>query len=219
MGTYKDYPLTIKSKKADSGTIVISTVDVDRDGDRVLAGSILTDNYMRNPVVLYGHDYRAPEAVIGATTSLRQRGNGLEASFKLRPAANEHDPQNVVRLLWGGGWVNAASIGFRPLEWQENDTGGVDFSAVDLLEFSLVAVPANQEALRLSAKGFGRSQKMSDLASVAPLAVALYAARQEAVSGRDTHADGSPFISSERAETIKALDSFIEGLPELAARL
>jgi len=57
-------------------------------------------------------------------------------------------------LLWAGGWVKAASIGFAPITWEENDEGGWTFTEWELLEWSLVPVPANQEALRRMVKAF-----------------------------------------------------------------
>jgi hypothetical protein len=81
----------------------------------------------------------------------------IEVDFELRPAANEYDPQNIVRLLWEGGWVKTASVGFIPnMETATmNDEGGWDIRDWELLEWSLVPIPANQEALRLAAKAFG----------------------------------------------------------------
>ena len=37
---------------------MISTEVVDRDGDIMVATGARTENFMRNPVVLFGHDYR-----------------------------------------------------------------------------------------------------------------------------------------------------------------
>ena len=62
------------------------------------------------------------------------------------------DPQNIIRLLWEGGWVRSASIGFNPIAWRDNDHGGKDFTEWELLEWSLCPIGANQEALRLAAK-------------------------------------------------------------------
>ena len=110
------------------------------------------DNYLQNPVVMYGHDYQSYWSTIGRTNELAVSDDGIEANFDLRPAANEHDPQNVILLLWDGDWVRGASIGFIPdfSALTDNDLGGVDFNAWELLEWSLVPIPANQDALRLA---------------------------------------------------------------------
>jgi hypothetical protein len=54
---------------------------------------------------------------------------------------------DTVRQLVEGGWLKATSVGFRPLEWKFNEQrGGFDFTKQELLEFSIVPVPANPEA-------------------------------------------------------------------------
>jgi HK97 family phage prohead protease len=148
----KTVAIEVVEKNDDGGRIIISTGDVDRDNDRVMPFGARVDNYLKNPVVQYGHNYSEPWATVGRTTSLEIGENGIVAEFELRPAANEQDPQNIVRLLWNGDWIRTASIGFAPKEREENDDGGVDFTEWDLLEWSLVPVPANQSALRLAMK-------------------------------------------------------------------
>lgn len=84
--------------------------------------------------------------------------------FTLRPAANETDPQAVINLLWAGKWINAASIGFLPDETKAvvNEFGRPDYTEWELLEWSLVPIPANQEALRQNmAKIFDGAEQKS----------------------------------------------------------
>ena len=149
---HKSFTAAIESKGDSGGRIVISTSDVDRDHDRVMPRGAILDNYLKNPVVMWGHSYMSPADMIGRATNLEITESGIVADFELRPAANDQDPQNIVRLLWDGGWVRTASIGFRPIEMAPNEFGGNDIRAWELLEFSLVSVPANQSALRLAAK-------------------------------------------------------------------
>lgn len=144
------------------GKIRINTASVDRDRDRVFPSGAQIGNYMKNPVVQWGHNYRDPWATIGKTTGLDVTAEFIDATFELRPPANEADPQNIVLLLWAGGWVRTASIGFSPFgepdeqrldfHGRENEFGGMDFMRWELLEWSLVPIPANQDALRLAAK-------------------------------------------------------------------
>jgi len=155
----KELGIEVKSKREDGGRILINTAAVDRDRDRVLPRGVQIDNYMLNPVVQWGHDYTTPWATIGRTNSLEVTQAGIVADFDLRPAANEHDPQNVIRLLWRGDWIRTASVGFIPGEYSENEHGGLDYTAWEILEWSLVPVPANHEALRLAVKALGRQTR------------------------------------------------------------
>lgn len=151
----KTFAAEVVEKAAGGGQIRISTAGIDRDRDRVICRGAQADNYLRNPVVQWGHGYYEPWQTIGRTTDLQIGESEIVASFELRPAANDQDPQNIVKLLWDGGWVNTASIGFNPLEWVDNEFGGKDITRWELLEWSLVPIPANQDALRLAAKALG----------------------------------------------------------------
>lgn len=146
---YKQFDIAVRQQREDGGQILINTAVVDRDRDRVMPMGALVNDYMRNPVVQWGHNYHDPWATIGRTTALDVAPAGIVADFDLRPAANAEDPQNIVKLLWEGGWVRAASVGFLPLESEENAHGGRDYTQWTLLEWSLIPIPANQEALRL----------------------------------------------------------------------
>jgi HK97 family phage prohead protease len=137
----------------DGEDMVASTPSLDRDHDHLLTGCFDVTNFNKNPVLIYGHNYREPWAVIGKCADLRTDEQGrLRFKPDLRDAANEADPMNIIRLLWEQDLLRAASVGFISLESQPNDQGGRDYKRVDLLEISLVPVPANQEALRLAMK-------------------------------------------------------------------
>ncbi len=149
---HKSFTTDIVSKSDAGGRILITTNGLDRDKDRINPRGVDLTNYLKNPVVMWGHSYSSPADVVGRTTNLEVTDQGIYADFELRPAANEQDPQNIVRLLWDGGWIKAASIGFRPLDGHPNEAGGKDFSHWEMLEWSLIPIPANQDALRLAAK-------------------------------------------------------------------
>ena len=158
---YKTFDIEIKEANENGGRIVISTGAEDRDKDHLMPFGARLENYRNNPVVQYGHNYHEPWATVGRTTNLEVSDSGIVADFELRPAANEHDPQNIVRLLWAGKWIGAASVGFNPIQIEDNDIGGKDYTEWDLLEWSLVPIPANQEALRLAAKAFEPAERES----------------------------------------------------------
>jgi hypothetical protein len=149
----KTFNIKVLVKRKDGGRILINTASVDRDRDRVIPAGARTDNYLKNPVVQWGHNYRDPWATVGKSNSLTISDDGIVADFDLRPAANDQDPQAVVLLLWNGDWVRTASIGFIPTAGKPNDAGGTDYSEWELLEWSIVPIPANQDALRLAVKG------------------------------------------------------------------
>lgn len=150
----KTVDIEITQRRKDGGDIVISTGRPDRDRDRVLPRGGRLDNYLRNPVVQWGHNYYEPWATIGRTESIEVSDAGLAANFTLREAASDTDPQHIILYLWQENFIRTASIGFRPEEYTANDLGGLDFTVWELLEWSLVPIPANTDALRLAAKRY-----------------------------------------------------------------
>lgn len=144
--------------------VMISTESVDRDGDIVEAAGAIVTNYLKNPVVLWGHDYRSPESIVGTTTDLEKiPGHGIRSRLQFVPEG-VNPRADLVRGLWDGGFLNAASIGFDPKQYEplggdgpagESYATGYRFSQWELLEWSIVSIPANQDALRLAAKELG----------------------------------------------------------------
>lgn len=144
---------------AQDGWIVASTPARDRQNDRVMPmGGDLT-NYQRNPIVIFGHNYNEPWAVIGRAADMTVDMSGLRIRPELRDAANDADPMNIIRALWDQNLLRAASIGFAPIEAKANEFGGLDFLKWELLEISLVPVPANQEAIRMAVKALSANDQ------------------------------------------------------------
>jgi HK97 family phage prohead protease len=134
----------------------ISTGAVDREQDSVAVAGWDLRQYQRNPVVLWGHD--ASRLPIGRAFDVAVEGDALMASVEFIP---EMTPEagafaDAVYRLAKTGFLGATSVGFRPLKWEyttDKDRGaddwfpGIDFQQQELVEFSIVTVPANPEAL------------------------------------------------------------------------
>jgi HK97 family phage prohead protease len=137
-----------KTKDLGNGVFeaVITTSSIDRYNESIDTSGIDTANYMNNPVVLYGHDYDS--LPIGKTIKLNQMKNKIKAQFQL--AVDEYPFAATVAAMIKSGYLNAVSIGGRVLEWSE------DYRSIlkmEMVEFSVVPVPANQEAL-ITARDF-----------------------------------------------------------------
>ncbi len=130
----------------DSGTfkVIISTADVDRQGESVSQNGWDLSFYKSNPIVLWAHDYGS--LPIGVTTSIEVKDGKLVAEGKFAPAAANPFAQQV-RMLYDLGMVNTTSVGFIPKEFDTKESGKITKS--ELLEYSFVPVPANPYALRL----------------------------------------------------------------------
>ena len=70
----------------------------------------------------------------------------------------------MIKQLLSDGVPLGASIGFRGLDGDMNDDGGIHFKSIELLETSIVSVPANPLAVQI-AKNFGIDIKSLDIDS------------------------------------------------------
>ena len=143
---YKSLSPTIRESRDKKRVVFrISTDSKDRHETSIDIDGIDVSSYMTNPVVLFNHDY---DKVIGRGVDVQKRGNHLYASVEF----DEEDPigANVSRKV-RSGFINGASIGFIVREWtidEESDT--MRITQCELVEFSIVAVPSNRDALVVS---------------------------------------------------------------------
>lgn len=132
---------------------VASDETPDRYGDIIrVAGWELT-NYKRNPIVLFQHQATNP---VGIASKVWVEGTKLMVRIKL--ASEGTSPFiDTLRKLLDQKIVRAVSVGFQPtkepvyMRDPENDrVTGMEFVGQELLENSLVSVPANPNALSLA---------------------------------------------------------------------
>lgn len=129
-------------------SFIASTEAVDRMGDIVRQDGWDLTNYKRNPVVLFGHDHEKP---IGRAHNVRVDAGKLKADLEFADDSVDEFSAKIGRMV-KAGFLNAVSVGFRVLEAKPIKSG-YEFVKSELLEISVVSVPANQEAI-VFAKGF-----------------------------------------------------------------
>lgn len=124
-----------------------STEIIDRDGEILSADGWELKNYKKNPVILFAHDYRQP--AVGKARRVWVQDGALK--FDVEFASAEVYPfADTLYKLYKGGFMKATSVGFRAIEWKWGETPNEPrrtFMKQELLELSLVPVPANPEAL------------------------------------------------------------------------
>lgn len=150
--------LATLTKSGDAFTFVASTASVDRMGDTVEQDFDL-DQYLRNPVVLFGHDHDQP---VGKALDVRFENGQLVADIEFAPT----DRGQEIKALVDHGTLRALSIGFTPGDTQIRADGGLSFAKNSLLEISIVPVPANPDALRI--KSSQETPIMSDVLALTP---------------------------------------------------
>lgn len=122
--------------------VVASDPTPDRAGDIVVPAGCILVNYRKNPIVLADHD---PTKPIGNAETVVQNGR-LQSLVTFAPEGASEKADEYCALA-KAGVLNTVSIGFMPIEASPIKGGGVLFSKWELLEISLVAVPANPNAL------------------------------------------------------------------------
>jgi HK97 family phage prohead protease len=146
--------------ESDDRTIrfVASDETVDRYGDVVSAKGWQLDNFKANPIFLWGHNYDAP---IGRVVKVGVEDGRLMSTARLASEGTSEFIDGLWKLI-KQKIVNAVSVGFtvnseddyEAIRDEEERVVGLHFLRQELLEISLVAVPANPSAL-LVARGLG----------------------------------------------------------------
>jgi hypothetical protein len=148
---------------------VASTATLDRYHEVIEPAGWRLESYRKNPVFQNAHNYGDILFTLGKALLTEVRTVcGSPALFQRIEFATEVNP--VARIAYGlykGGFLNAVSVGFIPLRWED---GGSERGAAlaggdqrgtsprrryleqELLEVSAVAIPANPDALALGLK-------------------------------------------------------------------
>lgn len=193
----------------EGGWIIASVPTVDRDRDRIMPLGIDLNNFRKNPLMFFGHNYRDPWAVIGTAAEINLSADSFRVRPELREPVNESDPMHIISALWNQNILRAASIGFIPKKGKPNEFGGTDFEEIELLEISIVPLPANQDALRLAIKGLSdESQLVSD--------VIFHEVANEVLRPIDLHAKRGRVLSASNEKKIRdARNNLAEVLAQL----
>lgn len=117
---------------------VASTEEIARDGKSLKVADWRLENYKRNPVVLWVHDYMGRNLPIGRAVDVRAEGQQLVADVEF-DQADEFARQ--VESKYRRGYLNAVSVG-----WTDVSQGKQTYH--DLMDISAVPVPADPKALK-----------------------------------------------------------------------
>lgn len=142
----------------------ISSEVIDRDGDILIAKGCDFENFAKNPLFLGFHD--RDDYPLGIPKNWGVEGNAVYCDVYFPTikelSTNPDEASEKAKLVdytyhcYKTGMLNAVSVGFIPKDMEPNNaTGGYIFKEWELLEFSAVAVPANQDAIAQAVKSFG----------------------------------------------------------------
>jgi hypothetical protein len=156
----------VKAEELEERTVrfKISSEVVDRDGDILIAKGCNFDNFKKNPQFLGFHNYH--EYPLGIPKNWGVDGKAVycdvyfptidELSTNPAEASEKAKLVDFTYHCYKTGMLNAVSVGFIATDAEPNkETGGFIVKNWELLEFSAVTVPANQDAIAQAVKSFG----------------------------------------------------------------
>lgn len=155
-------PFDTKAVQSEEGSLTItghaSTNDEDRSGDIIVSEawqkSGALANYLKNPVILAFHDASKP---IGKAIDHKLDAKGLQITAKISKVAGD-----IIELI-KDGILSAFSVGFIPKEMEYDEKAGVFLvKDLELLEISVVSIPANQNALFSVEKNFSNPEEFKE---------------------------------------------------------
>lgn len=131
---------------------IASTDAVDRDGDILRASGWQLKDFKKNPVLLWGHDSRS--LPVGKVLNVKKEDGKLTFTAQMEGITMRGE---MIYSMFKEGYLNAFSVRFDPKEWKDREPPkeggkngerfGREYTKLELLEISVVTIPANAEAL------------------------------------------------------------------------
>lgn len=139
----KTFETSVRSLGPRTSAFTISTGSRDRDGDTIDPKGWELEPYKRNPVVLFGHD--SGSLPIGKAVNIWTDSRGLHVEMQW-PEKGVYPFADTVHDMVKAGFLNATSVGFLVRESRPT-RAGLEITKAELLEFSIVNLPSNPQAL------------------------------------------------------------------------
>lgn len=165
----RDVAHKAQMEKTRTVTFIASTPSTDRDGDVTNSKGWRLENYKNNPVIGYQHQVVShglciapdPDDIIGIGKNLRVNEKGhLLVDIQFEDKETNPKAEKIFRKVLNGT-LNAVSVGFIPvanengelsrkgIEEMGEDPGANYLFGQELLEISVVNVPANPDAVAI----------------------------------------------------------------------
>jgi len=186
-----------------------SDATLDRYHEIIVPAGWRLDTYNRNPVFQNAHQYGDIIFTLGRAIATEVRSGAL---FQRIEFATDVNPMaRIAYGLYKGKFLNAVSVGFIPLRW-ENGTPDSGYSRKyleqELLEVSAVAIPANPNALALGLKS-GALEK-SDLKETFDLLLQTLSERSPSPGGQGEPLTPTLAFSLQHLAFLRTLHSIIK---------
>lgn len=125
---------------------VASDATLDRYNEVIEQGGWDLKNYRANPVVPDCHNYDSVARILGRSVNVEVKDGQLINDVEF---CTDNPLGNMAMKMTEGGFIKSESVGFIPLEWNSGKSDKEPertYTKAELLEISLVVVPANPGA-------------------------------------------------------------------------
>ena len=154
----KQLTSTVERETDDAVYAKITTDSVDRDGEVLIPQGMNSQEFEKNPVLFYNHDYAQP---IGTVEDLKREDKHITGKLKFAKRPDDYQGDffpAFVEALVKQGVVKGVSVGFVAEQNGARHATKADrsnfgsrirrvFNKWKLLEVSIAPLPANQDAL------------------------------------------------------------------------
>jgi len=159
--------LDIKAVDDDARVItgVATTPEPDRVGDIV---EPLGAKFANPLPLLWQHRHDSP---VGTVVFEKPTKSGIKFKATLPKIEEAGALRDLVDMAWQSvkaKLVRGVSIGFRALEFNYMDGGGVRFNQTEIMELSLVTIPANASATIQSIKAMDTGKRSGPVRLISP---------------------------------------------------
>ena len=132
----------IEKSNDDQIHFIMSATTVDRDGDTIDKSAYNSATNIKKLPALFNHD---PSKPFGYWENLRVVGDTLKGTLKTATT----NLGKMIKQLIDDGVPLSSSIGFRG-KGSPNKKGGIHFKELELLECSVVSIPAHPRAVQVA---------------------------------------------------------------------
>jgi len=186
----------------------LTDATLDRDRDVILPEGGDVSNYVKNPILLYNHGGSG----IGRLENIALEEGGWYADIMLDPDSVDYNKKNLLARV-ELGTLNMVSIRYISRDREENEFGGYTFKKWELIEVSLVDIPANPNAEKVKSLN-GEKYFVTNNCSKMKFSELLskYFGIKEETSVEDAEANIKKSLEAERVkETLKSYDEALKG--------
>ena len=138
----KQLSTTIEKSNDDQIHFIMSASSIDRDGDTIDKTAYESATKIKKLPALFNHD---PAKPFGYWSNLRVVGDTLKGTLQTATT----NLGRMIKTLIDDGVPLSSSIGFRG-KGSPNKKGGIHFKELELLECSVVSIPAHPRAVQVA---------------------------------------------------------------------